>query len=266
MKVLFGRILQFQGNRRYVVISCVCLLLCLQLPFAQAADLAELQVSETRGVYRINLVMQMQVPADYVQAVLTDYKHIYRLDPAIIDSGILPPPDAGVVRVRTRISDCIAFFCKTIERVEDVRELENGELQATIVPSLSNFKYGRAEWKIVAHEGRTRLIYHAQLEPDFFIPPLIGSYFVKQKLRNSVLASMARIECIARIEAGLEPDPVSETHMAADRQIDGHNLDHALLAGMDPTLVAQAPAAGGPASEVTDCNQPCRVAEVSCQP
>jgi hypothetical protein len=266
MKALFERSLQFPDHRRHVVMSCAWLLLCLQIPLACAVDIADLQVSEAQGVYRINLVMQMQVPAHYVHGVLTDYRHIYRLDPAIVDSGILPSPGAGVVRVRTRISDCIAFFCMMIDRVEDVRELESGELQATIVPALSNFRYGHAEWKIVAHEGRTRVIYQAQLEPDFFIPPLIGSYFVKQKLRNSVLTSMARVECIARIQAGLEPDSVLEKLLAADQQAGNQAVDAALLAGEDPTLIARAPAAGEPAWEVTGCDRPCRVEDVSCQP
>jgi hypothetical protein len=266
MKALLGRTLQLPDHRRYFVISCMCLLLCLQIPLAHTADLAELQVTEDQGVYNIKLVMQMQVPVDYVHGVLSDYKHIYRLDPAIIDSGILPPPDAGVVRVKTRITDCIAFFCTTVDRVEDVRELGKGELQATIVPSLSNFRYGHAEWKIEAHEGSTRLSYQAQLEPDFFIPPLIGSYFVKQKLRNSVLTSMARVECIARIQAGLQPDSVLQPHMLADQQTDSQTRDVARLAGVDRTLIAQAHAADDPASEVTDCNRPCRARDVSCQP
>lgn len=266
MKALFGRIPKFKVHSRNGVITWVWLLLCLQAQLARTADLTELQVSETQGVYRIDLSMQMQVPANYVQGVLTDYKHIYRLDPAIIDSGILPSQDDGVVRVRTRISDCIAFFCMTIDRVEDVRELENGGLQATIVPTLSNFRYGHAEWKIEAHEGSTRVIYHAQLEPDFFIPPLVGSYFIKQKLRKSVLTSMARIECIARIQAGLEPGVVLEKRQAAEQKTGNKSLDAALLAGEDPTLIARAPAAGDTAREVLDCNQPCRVKDGTCQP
>jgi hypothetical protein len=266
MKALFEWTLQFLVHRGRAVVSCVLLLLCLQIPLASAADLAELQVSENQGVYRINLVMQMRVPADYVHGVLTDYKHIYRLDPAVVDSAILPSPDDGVVRVRTRISDCIAFFCMTIERVEDVRESGNGELQATIVPALSNFKSGHAEWKIVADEDRTRVFYLAQLEPDFFIPPLIGSYFVKQKLRKSVLISMARIECIARIQAGLEPDSVLQTLLVADQQTGQKTADAALQAGEDPTLIARAPAAGGTVREEAGCKRPCRGKDVSCQP
>ena len=266
MKALSERTTLFPTHDRHVVFSCACLLLCLHIPLARTADLAELQVSEIQGVYRIYLVMQMHVPVHYVHGVLTDYKHIYRLDPAIIDSEILPSPDDGIVRVRTRLVDCIAFFCVKIERVEDVHELEHGGLQTTIVPTLSNFKYGHAEWEIMDQEGLTQVIYQAQLEPGFFIPPLIGSYLVKQKLRKNVLASMARIECIARIQAGLEPNPELQPVLMADEQKDNQSLGAALLAGEDPTLVARAPAAGISVREDTDCTRPCRIKDDSCQP
>jgi hypothetical protein len=263
---LFERTLQFPAHLRHVVISCACLLLCLQLPLTRAVDLAKLQVSESQGVYRINLVIQMQVPVHFVYGVLTDYRHIYRLDPAIVDSEILPSPDDGVVRVRTRLVDCIAFFCVEIDRVEDVRELEHGGLKATIVPTLSNFRYGHAEWRIVAQEDLTQLIYQAQLEPDFFIPPLIGSYFVKQKLRKSVLASMERIECIARIQAGLEPNSVLQPLPVAAEHRGHETASAALLAGEDPMLVAQAAAAGSTERTTADCTRPCRSNEDSCPP
>ena len=94
--------------------------------------------------------------------------------------------------------------------------MDHGGLQATTVPALSSFKSGHAEWKILRMEERTQVTYQAQMEPDFFIPPLIGSYFVKQKLRKSMLASLARIECIARIQAGLERNPGLDPVLVAD--------------------------------------------------
>lgn len=266
MVVLFSRTPHSAANNRHVVVSCACLLMCLLIPPARTADLVELQVSQTGGVYRINMAMEMQVPAQYVHRVLTDYEHIYRLDPAIVDSEILPSSDDGVVRVRTRIADCIAFFCTKIDRVEDVRELEYGGLQATIVPSLSNFRSGHAEWNILGMEERAQVVYQAQMEPDFFIPPLIGSYFVKQKLRKSMLASMARIECIARIQAGLEPNPELAPVQVADEPADDQTLRAALLAGEDPTLIDRAPAAGSTVRDNADCARPCRIKDDSCQP
>lgn len=266
MMALLEKSLHFPAHQKHVVISCACLLLCLLLSLAHAADLAELQVSESKGFYNIKLAMQMQAPVQYVRRVLIDYGHIYRLDPAIVDSEILHSPEDGVVRVRTRIADCIGFFCIKIDRVEDVRELEHGGLLATTVPTPGSFKSGYAKWQILDKGRHTEVIYQAQMEPDFFIPPVIGNYFVKRKLRKNTLASLVRIECIARIQAGLEQNPELEPVLLAQRPTADHRLGAALLAGEDPTLVAPAPAAGGTVRVDEDCARPCRFHDPTCRP
>jgi hypothetical protein len=240
---------------RHVVVTSVCLIIFLLSPPARS----ELQVSVAKGVYSINLAVQMHVPARYVYRVLTDYVHIYRLDPAITESEILPSPEAGVVRVRTRLADCIAVFCIKIDRVEEVRELGHDILQVTTIPTLNSFKSGHAVWKILGKEENTQVIYQAQIEPDFYIPPLIGSYFVTEKLRQSISASLAKIECIARIQAAQERNHALDTVLLADEAADADDVDAALLARQDPTLAARTPAAGSTAREQTDCLQPCGI-------
>jgi len=265
MTVLLTRTPYSAGHTKHAVVACAFLMLFLLIPLASAADFNELQVSETNGVYSISLVMQLQAPVRYVHHVLTDYERVYRLDPAIVDSEVLSSPDEGVVRVKIRIHDCIGFFCMTIDRVEDVRELDHGSLQVTTVPALSSFKSGHAEWTILRIEGRSQVTYQAQMEPDFFIPPLIGSYFVKQKLRKSILASLSMIECIARVQAGLEPNPELDQVLVAEETPNDHAVGTALLAGQDPTLVALAPAAGSTVSEYTGCARPCSISDTPCQ-
>jgi len=245
---------------RHVVVSSVCLLLFLLSPLA----CSELQVSVAKGVYSIDLAVQMHVPARYVYRVLTDYVHIYRLDPAITDSEILPSQEAGVVRVRTRIADCIGVFCIKIDRVEEVRESGHDTLQVTTIPTLGSFKSGHAVWKILGMEESTLVIYQAQMEPDFYIPPLIGSYLVTKKLRQSILVSLAKIECIARIQAAQERHHAQDTVLAAGESADADAVDAALLAGRDPTPVARAPAAGSTASVSTGCVQPCGINGATC--
>jgi hypothetical protein len=250
----------FACHTRYAVVASVCLLACLLISPANA----EVQISEAEGVYSINLVMQMEVPAQYVYRVLTDYVHIYRLEPAIIDSEILPSADNGVVRVRTRIADCIALFCIKIDRLEDVRELGYDTLQVTTIPTLGSFKSGHAVWKILGMEERTQVIYQAQIVPDFYIPPLIGRYFVMQKLRQSILAGLTKIECIARIQAAQERNHELNPALVVDKAADDRAVDAAILAGQDPTLVARAPAAGSTFKEQTDCVQPCGNKNATC--
>ena len=175
-------------------------MLCMiALPLG-AVDFVEARVANDGGVYHIKIIAEVDASAEYVYRVLTDYKHIYRLNPSITESETLPSPGYGVVRVRTRVDDCTSVFCVEINRVEDVYELPPDELHTVIVPSLSNIRSGYAKWKIEDMEEYTEIVYQAQLEPDFNIFPIFGSAILKSKLRQEMMTSMAKIECIARIK------------------------------------------------------------------
>ena len=192
--------------------SLILLLLYAVIPRLSAGNLTELQVTGSSGIYRISMVMVVHAPAKYVRGVLTDYAHIYRLNPSIIESEVLPSLNLGVVRLRTVMRGCGLFFCTRIGRVEDVRELASGDLQAEIVPELSNLKSGAAEWKIRRMGEHTLVTYQAHMEPDFFIPPLIGSYFVRRNIRKEIMTTFTRLECVAQTQARL--DRVSHLQLA----------------------------------------------------
>jgi len=171
------------------------------IPALRAGDLVDLQVTENRGEYHVEATMLVDAQAKYVRSVLTDFVHIYRLNPLITESEILPSLFDEIVRVRTRIVGCISFFCNEFELVEDVSQFPSGDLRAMTVPELSDFKSGRALWRIQPLEDRTRVVYEAHMEPDFFIPPLVGSYFVKKQLRESVTTFFTKLELISNVFA-----------------------------------------------------------------
>lgn len=183
------------------------IILCLVALQADAVEIRELEVSEDGGVYQIKLVAVIDAPAEYVYTVLTDYVHLHRLHPSIIQSDILPAPGAGIVRVRTRIRDCILIFCMELDRVEDISELPPYHVHATIVPSMCNFRSGKADWRIEDMRGRSKIIYETQMKPDLMVLPVIGPYLVKRKLRNETESSLGKIECIAKIEEELDWNP-----------------------------------------------------------
>jgi hypothetical protein len=182
-----------------VTVICVGTATCLFAATLWAAEPVKITVNQQYGVYQVSLEATLDASADAIRNILTDYVHIYRLNPFITESEILPAPDASVVRVRTRINDCILIFCQNVVRVEDIRELGPGQLYAQIVPQLSNIKSGAAIWQIQPEGNATRLSYDLTLEPGFFIPPLIGTYFIKNKLREQILTTLANIERIARV-------------------------------------------------------------------
>ncbi len=188
-------------NGAWRVLCCLAALNCLP-SLSRAGQLEAFSVTEEDGEYKARVAILLDAPADYVYGVITDYKHIYRLHPSIIESEILPAEDDATVRVRNRFEHCIALFCMEVEMVEDIMEVGDGTLVATTVPALSSFASGNAVWHVHAFEGgRARVQYQANMKPDFFIPPLIGSLIIKSRLRREIMTSFSRIECHARIVA-----------------------------------------------------------------
>lgn len=224
-------------------------LLCLLLVFSPCVLTAEdnlprLDISEHAGNYRVRMAALLHAPAQSVYEVLTDYRHIYRLNPAITQSAILPSPHDGTVRVKTRMEGCIYFFCRDIDRVEEVREVDDGHLRAVIIPEYSDFTAGSADWRIQPHGNDSRIVYEAQVTPAFFIPPVIGSYFIKHAFGEAVLTSFERLECVARIRAGMGVPARSYLVDATSGPTDLEAMRMALRAGKDPTAHGQPTAAG----------------------
>ena len=184
------------SKRLLIAVFCLTFLFNSSL-FAN--EILEFEVTEEEGVYYINASVILHAPVEHVRNVLTDYVHIYRLNPSIIESEVLTSPGGNVARVRTKVIGCVISYCEEIERVEDVSILSSGDIQAKIVAELSQFKSGITLWKVQPMNESSRLSYRATMEPDFFIPPVIGSYIVKAKLQDEITTSFARLEKIASI-------------------------------------------------------------------
>ena len=168
---------------------------------SSAFELNHAEISEDKGIFQLKFTTTIDAPADYVRQVLTDFTYIYRLNPSIIESEILPSKRSGETKVRTKVLACASVFCREVERVEIVRILASGDLQVDIVPEQSDFRSGKAIWKITAFDNRSKLEYEATVEPDFFIPPVIGISVIGTSMKDEVIRSFDRIEHIASINA-----------------------------------------------------------------
>ncbi|NNL06470.1 MAG: hypothetical protein HKO86_02010 [Gammaproteobacteria bacterium] len=188
--------------RRFVVTrpAFAALLICyFPHPNALAFDFKQADVFEQDGVYHIKMSAAIKAPPEYVRYVLADYDHIYRLSTSIIESEVLPDNLDGEKQVRTRLLLCTSVFCTEAERVDIVRMLASGDLEAEIVPDSSEFKSGKATWRITPMDDNSFLVYEAVLEPDFFIPPLVGTRLVIENLRKEFTKTFKVIEKIAVI-------------------------------------------------------------------
>ena len=164
-----------------------------------AGDIDELTVTEEEGIYQITVSAEIDATEKHVRRVITDYAHAYRINRSIIESEVLESSIDGNIRVRARVLACIPLFCLEVERVDEVSTLKSGNIMAVIVPEKSDFHSGEALWKIIPDDDKTQLIYQASIEPDFFIPPVIGTRLVIDNMRDQFTTTFSQIEQVARI-------------------------------------------------------------------
>jgi hypothetical protein len=188
---------------------------------AHASQLVRLDVDQKANSYAVYVVMELDAPAEKVRAILTDYAHLDRLNASITASKIIDANGNGTVRVLTRIENCIVFFCVNLQRVEDITQDYQGRILVAMVPDLSSFRSGQASWEVTSTGSGSRVIHRATLEPDFWLPPWIGTAILKATMRREIRASFENLECLARTDT--LPYPTVRTAAVAEHQL---NMAH----------------------------------------
>lgn len=150
------------------------------------------------GSYRVEVDALVQVPEPQVRALLTDYNRLGRVNPAIETSEILKTRGPGDFQVRTVTEACVWYYCKTIHQVQDVIEAYDGSVTAIVIPERSDFRHGYARLNLWQEPGGTRVLIRSEVEPDFWIPPLIGPWLIKRKLRSEALETVDNLERVAQ--------------------------------------------------------------------
>jgi hypothetical protein len=193
--LFFGQARQWFAARCLSLIRLCCLVtLILCIPTSTAAELEELSVTDADGEYSLRIVEVLNVPADYVRKVITDYKHAYRIDPTITKVEVLPTDRDKVVRVRNISEQCVGPFCFEIAWAGDIVETKDGDIQVKTIPELSNFASGSAIWRIRPQGEHAWVFYESRLKPAFFIPPVIGDVIIEKHIKEGALDIFKNIE------------------------------------------------------------------------
>jgi len=186
----------------------IFVVLMLSSSSSNALELEELSVTELDGEFRLRILSVVDAHVDYVYDVITDYKHAYRINPSITKVEILPSNRNDVVRVRNLSEHWIGPFRYEIDWVGDITEENYGHLKVNTISELSSFESGYATWELQSQGDRTLVHYNSRMNPDFFVPPLIGTHIVISHIKRVTLDTFNRIECFAK--AMLEIDMENE--------------------------------------------------------
>jgi hypothetical protein len=177
---------------------------------AAAATIDELDVIRERGRYSLEANARLEATPESIYAVLTDFDdNAYaRISRAYKESRYLEPAADGTPLVYTRMEGCMLWHCMTIERTERLETDAPRWIKSTALPEGSNFKHATSEWVLEPDGDGTKMNYKIEMEPDFFVPPIIGPWYLKRTLSQGGLRAVTRIERLARELDGRPNEPL----------------------------------------------------------
>ncbi|MCE3255083.1 MAG: hypothetical protein K0R25_577 [Rickettsiaceae bacterium] len=165
---------------------------------AKAAVINSSQVSNQDDKFFITISGNVQAKPERILKLLTDYNNLTKLTPKIIESKILKK-DGNIVTVKTITEGCVLFFCKKVTNTQKVI-ISNWTISSTTIAEESDLKSGKMKWEIKKEGNETHVIYSAELEPKFFVPPLIGTFFMKYAMIEEAEGFIKNVEKLAKEE------------------------------------------------------------------
>jgi len=163
-----------------------------------AATIERLEAAHTDHRYTLSFEVVLDAERAKVWQIMTDYENLPRLSKTITESHLLKVEHTPEHRVSITFHACVLIFCKTMKKVVDIEARPESEIVVTGVPELSDFSYSVEHWQVSAEGAQTRLRYHAEMVPDFFIPPIIGPWLVKSFLQREIRGIAAEVEALAK--------------------------------------------------------------------
>ena len=141
--------------------------------------------------FHMGLDMRLRAPIRRVWQVITDYTDIERLNPAVKRATVIRR--AGLTLLRMHITSCVLFICFPVTQTEAMTTRGHQWVRGVIIPQLSSFRSGYSQWRLRAVAGGTEARFEATLTPSFYIPPLIGPWMIRRKLRDEMDKTAAHL-------------------------------------------------------------------------
>jgi hypothetical protein len=166
------------------------------------ATLRSVDVSRRQGRYQVVADTHLDATPDAVYKVLLDFDgdRYQRISEIYKESSYLPPDADGTPLVYTRVEGCLLRFCRSMRRVERLEVVTPQFIRSRTVPERSDFKYSLSEWTFAAEGDGTRVTYRMEMEPNFWLPPFVGPWFLKRTLLRGAPEAIDQIEILAQQE------------------------------------------------------------------
>lgn len=177
------------------ILLAVALLAGMPLP---AAEMRTVEVEYEGGVYFMESEVWFDAGQQVIYDVFRDWDLATEFSDVIVESRNVGPDEDGNMGYSIQNRACILFYCQTTLRNGSVDAESPVSIIAIADPAESDFEISEESWTFRSVDGGTIVHYKLKMKPAFWVPPLIGPYIIKRKLRSDGGDAVDRIEMIAQ--------------------------------------------------------------------
>ena len=164
---------------------------------APAAEFRDIMVEREDDLYSMRSEVYFDVEREHLYQVLTDFDLFKKFTSAIVESNNVAADDKGRPQFYARMEGCVLVWCKSFVRNGYLELTPTAEIIAISDPERSDFEISRERWQLIREGEGTVMIYEFQMVPAFWVPPLIGPFYIKRALLSGGVDAVNRIEALA---------------------------------------------------------------------
>jgi len=176
-----------------------CLLCILSIVIAAADESPDTVVTVLRSdqVFRIESVSRIVAERDVAWTVLTDYDGYIHFVPGMTESRRVSDQP---LRIEQRGEFGVLFFKKAVHATLEVVENPPSDIHFRSLEG--NLRTLETDVNIRDDGDQVVVTYRSVIEPDFWVPPLIGTSIVRAAVRKKLVAVADEIERRANFRVG----------------------------------------------------------------
>lgn len=179
-------------KRGLFIVMALC---CTGNTYAMTVKHADIR--HQNGRYYVQFNVLIEADKKTVASLMDDYSTWPQWSSVVKKVTVIKQTDARTTLMKLRLNSCLLFFCKSLNKHQTVTRVASGHLVTLTTENNNDFHYAREVWHASAEGDNTRLVYDAVMEPDFFVPPLMGRWIISSRIRKALQQSIAKLEQIA---------------------------------------------------------------------
>lgn len=152
----------------------------------------EVHVQRAGKGFVVDVVLHAPVAPALAWAVLTDFDHMASFVPNLRSSRVVERGEQSL-QVAQAGTARHGFVAIEFESVREIRLVGQREIHAHGLSGSA--RHMDSVMRIDGEPGGTRMQYHAEVEPDFWLPPLLGPAWIRHEMAeqfSAILQEMVR--------------------------------------------------------------------------